>query len=155
DGKSSSVSEVNRKLLEEVNNNPATKNILERIKIEKGIHENFSENKVVGLFLALLSLWLILPLFWKTPSRLVLLRPFNENEATKRIIKVINKNFKFCGHIFTLEDSDVSESNLRFWYRYLRVFLFIALILYPITKHISPRLTVRTYAGFEALKDRL
>ncbi|MGQ1783540.1 hypothetical protein [Saccharicrinis sp. GN24d3] len=81
---------------------------------------NFIE-RVFTLFSILLSLSYpiilypvigVVALFWKRPSRILLLRPFHAPEVSVTLKSIIQDTVGYFGHVYTLSDAEISQP----WY---------------------------------------
>jgi tetratricopeptide (TPR) repeat protein len=112
----------------------------------------------IGFWVLAAALYLAKPLFWRSPARLLLLRPFGATSVSLALKLFVRTNLTYFGHIFTLADKDLKES--LFLLRLLSVTpisiesLFL-LPYYPFIKRLRPRIFVKNASDYCALRDRL
>ena len=71
----------------------------------------------------------LVPLMWRNPARILLLRPFGMSETSSSLKKVARKNLSYSGHVFSLEDQFVRHSqNPSIMNVFVRIFLPLAFI---------------------------
>lgn len=75
---------------------------------------------ILYLFIASYALFFLLPFIfslpltlwisftWKTPSRILLLRPFHRGHASRRLKNLVRSEVANLGHVYTLADTDIN-----------------------------------------------
>jgi tetratricopeptide (TPR) repeat protein len=104
------------------------------------------------------ALYLLKPILWRYPVRILLLRPFGTERVSMSLTRFVRTNLNYFGHVFTLADKHVKESP--FIVRVMSVApisieSIILLPYYPFIKRLRPRIFVRNASDFRALSDRL
>ena len=59
-------------------------------------------------FLFTIPITVLLSFTWKTPSRILLLRPFHRGHASRQLKKLIRSEVANFGHVYTLSDTDIN-----------------------------------------------
>jgi hypothetical protein len=114
----------------------------------------------IGESLGLLLLVIYFPvknLAWRSPARILLLRPFGTQQVSRFLTRFTRRNVMFSGHVFTLADQYMKESLFVYILSFVPLSWTQALLLlvYPLAKRTRRRIYVKTASDFEALKQRL
>jgi hypothetical protein len=56
----------------------------------------------------ILFFW-VRPLAWRSPARILLLRPFGEKQVSRSLKRLVRRNVIFSGHVLTLADRHMKE----------------------------------------------
>ncbi len=96
-------------------------------------------------------------LAWRSPARILLLRPFGTKDVSRSLKRFARRNLTFSGHVFTLSDRYLKESLLLHVAHFVPLTPngIIALLFYPWTRRRRPRTHIKHAKDFVALKKRL